>query len=86
MPTPGLKFQFIDRIEDITDIVNQKIAAGEVTEIDAMTRPFLSKLAKELLAKSDLKDQKGIEVQALPFYAGNKFYLFFKKSIRTFVW
>lgn len=79
LPTPGLKFQFIDRIEDITDIVNQKIAAGEVTETDAMTRPFLSKLANELFAKSDLKDQKGIEVQALPFYAGNKFYLFFKK-------
>ena len=32
LPTPGLKFQFVDRIEDITDIVNQKIAAGEVTE------------------------------------------------------
>ena len=25
LPTPGLKFQFVDRIEDITDIVNQKI-------------------------------------------------------------
>ena len=79
LPTPGLKFQFVDRIEDITDIVNQKIAAGEVTEVNAMTRPFLNKLAKELFEKSDLKDKKGIEVQALPFYAGNKYYLFYKK-------
>jgi len=76
LPTPGLKFQFVDRIEDITDIVNQKIAAGEVTEVNAMT---LNKLAKELFEKSDLKDKKGIEVQALPFYAGNKYYLFYKK-------
>ena len=30
LPTPGLKFQFVNRIEDITDIVNQKIAAGDV--------------------------------------------------------
>ena len=79
LPTPGLKFQFVNRIEDITDIVNQKIAAGEVTEVNAMTRPFLNKLAKELFEKSDLKDKKGIEVQALPFYAGNKYYLFYKK-------
>ena len=69
----------MNRIEDITDIVNQKIAAGEVTEVNAMTRPFLNKLAKELFEKSDLKDKKGIEVQALPFYAGNKYYLFYKK-------
>jgi len=55
LPTPGLKFQFVDRIEDITDIVNQKIAAGEVTEVNALTRPFLNKLAKELFEKSDLK-------------------------------
>ena len=79
LPTPGLKFQFVDRIEDITDIVNQKIATGEVTEVNALTRPFLNKLAKELFEKSDLKGKKGIEVQALPFYAGNKFYLFYKK-------
>ncbi len=79
LPTPGLKFQFVDRIEDITDIVNQKIATGEVTEVNALTRPFLNKLAKELFEKSDLKDKKGIEVQALPFYAGNKYYLFYKK-------
>ncbi len=79
LPTPGLKFQFIERIEDITDIVNQKITKGEVSEINALTRPFLDKLANELYEKSDLKGKKGIEVQALPFYAGNKFYLFYKK-------
>lgn len=32
LPTPGLKFTFIERIEDITDIVNAKIAAKEITE------------------------------------------------------
>ena len=46
LPTPGLKFRFVHRIVDITDLVNAKIKAGEVTEIDALTSPFLNKLGK----------------------------------------
>ena len=79
LPTPGLKFRFVHCIVDITDLVNAKIKAGEVTEIDALTSPFLNKLAKEELEKSDLKGKPGIEVRALPFYAGNKFYMFYYK-------
>lgn len=79
LPTPGLKFTFIERIEDITDIVNAKIAAKEITETESFSGAFLQKLAEELYAKSDLKDKKGIVPQALPFYAGNKFYMFYKK-------
>ena len=79
LPTPGLKFRFVHRIVDITDLVNAKIKAGEVTEINALTSPFLRKIANEELEKSDLKGKPGIEVRALPFYAGNKFYLFYYK-------
>ncbi len=67
LPTPGLKFRFVHRIVDITDLVNAKVKAGEVTEVGAMTVPFLNKLAKEELEKSDLKGKSGIEVNALPF-------------------
>ena len=74
-----MKFRFVDRIVDITDLVNDKIKAGEATEVTAQTRPFLSKLAQEELEKSDLKGKPGIIVQALPFYAGNRFYLFYYK-------
>lgn len=79
LATPGLKFTFIERIEDITDLVNAKIAANEITEAESFTSSFLGKLANELYEKSDLKDKKGIVPQALPFYAGNKFYMFYKK-------
>lgn len=79
LATPGLKFTFIERIEDITDLVNAKIAAKEITEAESFTSAFLNKLAKELLDNSDLKGKKGIIPQALPFYAGNKFYMFYKK-------
>ncbi|MBU3814668.1 MAG: S46 family peptidase [Candidatus Bacteroides intestinipullorum] len=79
LPTPGLKFRFVHRIVDITDLVNQKVKAGEVDETTAMTSPFLRKVAQEELAKSDLNGKPGIVAQALPFYAGNKFYLIYYK-------
>ena len=79
LPTPGLKFRFVHRIVDITDLVNEKIKADETDEVKALTYSFLNKLAKEELAKSDLNGKPGIEVRALPFYAGNKFYLFYYK-------
>lgn len=79
LPTPGLKFTFIERIEDITDLVNQKIESKEITEAESFTPEFLNKLAKDLYAKSDLNEKPGIVPQALPFYAGNKFYMFYKK-------
>jgi hypothetical protein len=79
LPTPGLQFTFIQRIEDITDIVNAKIASGEVSEAESFGRPFMQKLAQELYEKSDLNGKPGIVPQALPFYAGNRFYLFYKK-------
>ena len=79
LPTPGLKFRFVHRIVDITDLVNQKVKAGEVDETTAMTSPFLRKIAQEELAKSDLNGKPGIVAQALPFYAGNKFYLIYYK-------
>lgn len=79
LPTPGLKFRFVHRIVDITDLVNGKIKAGETDEVKAMGYPFLSRLAKEELGKSDLKGKPGIEATALPFYAGNRFYLFYYK-------
>ena len=79
LPTPGLKFRFVHRIVDITDLVNQKVKAGEVDETTAMTSPFLRKVAQDELAKSDLASKPGIVAQALPFYAGNKTYLIYYK-------
>nr|WP_163214621.1 S46 family peptidase [Bacteroides sp. 519] len=80
LPTPRLKFTFIERIEDITDIVNQRIAAGTISEAESFSQKFLAELAKELHVTSNLKGKKGIVPQALPFYAGNKFYLIYKKE------
>jgi hypothetical protein len=79
LATPGLKFTFVERILDVTDDINARVKAGEVKEIDTFGREFLQKYADEALAASDLSGQPGIRAQALPFYAGNRFYLFYMK-------
>ena len=80
LPTPRLTFKFVDRIVDVTDKVNQDIQKGKISETESFGSKYLKKLADEELKKSDLKGKPGISAMALPFYAGNKFYLFFIKT------
>ena len=80
LPTPGLKFKFVERIVDVTDKINAKVKAGEVKEEETFGQPFLYKFANEELKASDLNGKPGISAQALPFYAGNKFYLIYLKT------
>ncbi len=79
LPAPGLKFTLIRRIEDITARIQKDIREGTVTETEALGDTYLKKTAKELLEASDLSEEQGIDVQALPFYAGNKYYLIYRK-------
>ncbi|KAA6315667.1 Dipeptidyl-peptidase 7, partial [termite gut metagenome] len=78
LPTQGLTFTFIERIDDVTDIVNAKITNNEITENESFATSFLRNLAKELHQNGNMKDKQGIVPQVLPFYAGNKFYLIYK--------
>ena len=79
IPTPGLTFTFVEKIVDVTDSVNACVERGEVSELEALGSPFLRRFANRQLATSEYKGKSGIEAQALPFYAGNRFYLFYKK-------
>ncbi len=80
LPTPGLTFKFVERIVDVTDVVNKDIEKGRVTEAESFGSKYLKDLADKQLKKSDLKGKPGISTQALPFYAGNKYYVFFIKT------
>lgn len=79
LPNKDLKFTFIDRIIDVTDEVNRRIAQKKITETESFTAPFLEKLANEQLKKLKLNKKAGIRGLALPFYAGNKYYFFVMK-------
>lgn len=80
LPVPGLTFVFIERIEDVTDLINKKVADGEFSELESFASSTLANVADELYKASDLYEKKGISVQLLPFFAGNKFYMFYKKT------
>ena len=80
LPTPGLTFKFVERIVDVTDLVNKDIEKGKVSETESFSNEYLKNLAEKMLKKSDLKKAPGISTLALPFYEGNKFYLFFMKT------
>ncbi len=82
LPTPGLAFRFVECIVDVTDKVNAKIKAGEITEEESFGYEFLMKLSAEEMKNSDLNGKPGISAQALPYYAGNKFYLIFLKTYK----
>lgn len=74
LPTPGLEFKFIDRIVDVTDIVNSKMDKdGDPSKVK------LDEIEKDLYEKSDLKGKPGIITELLPFYEGNKYYMFYIK-------
>ena len=75
-----MTFKCVDRIVDVTEKVNEDIRKGKVTEAESFGSKYLKKLAADELKKSDLKGKPGISTQALPFYEGNKFYLFFIKT------
>ncbi len=79
LPNEGLKFTFVDRIIDVTDLVNKEIASKKITEAESFTAPYLEKLANEQLKKLKLNKKPGIRGLALPFYAGNKYYFFVMK-------
>ncbi len=79
LPNERLSFRFVDRIIDITDLIDSKVKSGEIGETESMTRRYLQTVADAELAKSDLAGKPGIVAQALPYYAGNKFYLVYYK-------
>ena len=80
LPAPGLTFVFIERIQDVTDVLNSMVESGELTEKQLFLSHTLEKVATDLYKESDLYDKKGISVQLLPFFAGNKYYLIYKKT------
>ena len=82
LPTPGLAFRFVERIVDVTDKVNDQIKSGKITEEQSFGYEFLMKFSAEELKASDLNGKPGISAQALPYYAGNKFYLIYLKTYK----
>ncbi len=79
LPSEGLTFTFIERIEDVTDHVARYMKEHNLTDETMNVSEMLIGVSKELENESDLKGKPGISFSVLPFYAGNKYYLFVQK-------
>lgn len=79
LPTPGLTFQFVDQIIDVTPLVQKDIDKKKVTELESFGYDYMKKLADAQMKKLKLHKKKGYKGVCKPFYAGNKFYLMVMK-------
>ncbi len=80
IPTPGLKVQFIDKIEDVTDYVKEALNNDPNPSPEKfLSGKFLKELATARAGKEYLSENPWIEVEIKPFYGGNKYYMFTKK-------
>lgn len=77
---PGLTVQFLERIKDVTDIVN-----NELKNIDASkTLQELPKIFNTLAQKelSDAEKQTNCEARIVPMFSGNQYILFVYKRYK----
>ena len=79
LPTPGLEFTFVEKIVDVTSKVNALIENDSISVNESLSYAFLDKMAREELQQSEYDGVPGVEALLRPFYAGNRYYLFFLK-------
>ena len=80
LPVPDLDFTFVIRVVDVTAQVDSAAAAKQVDVYTAQSQSFLIPLSEELFAKSDLKDKAGMAVRIVPYFGGNRFYMFYEQA------
>ena len=80
LPVPDLDFTFVIRVVDVTAQVDSAAAAKQVDVYTAQSQSFLVPLSEDLFAKSDLKDKAGMAVRIVPYFGGNRFYMFYEQA------
>lgn len=78
----SLTFTFVLRVTDVTADVEKAAKKAKADEYEAQSQAFLAPLADKVFKKSDLKDKKGVKVRIVPFFGGNKFYMFYEQVFR----
>ena len=75
-----LTFTFVLRISDVTDVVNAAAQKMGVDDYMAMSQGFLEPIADTMLKASDLKKKKGVTARIVPYFGGNRFYIFYEQT------
>lgn len=79
LPVPDLDFTFVVRIADVTAEVEAAALKEGANAYTAQSQSFLEPLAGKLFKKSDLKGKKGMDVRIVPYFGGNRFYMFYEQ-------
>ncbi|MDL2256081.1 S46 family peptidase [Parabacteroides sp. OttesenSCG-928-K15] len=81
LPNPGLTVTFIDAIEDVTAYVKAALEKDtDPLSMNFMSPRFLNQLAREKVGEAFLNNNTGTSVEIRPFYGGNQYYMFTKKT------
>lgn len=81
LPNPGLTVTFIDKIEEVTDFVKKELEKDNNAEtMNFLSPKYLNGLAKERVGEAYLQNNPGVSVEIKPFYGGNVYYMFTKKT------
>ncbi len=79
LPTPGLKVEFIDKMEDVTDYVNAYLENDkDKGPMDYLSPAYLAGVVEKKLGKRNSWGN-GIKYVIKPLYGGNKYYLYTHK-------
>ena len=76
----SLTFTFIIGIEDVTEQIRKEGAKQKKDIYTMQSQRFLEPIAKNFLKKGKYKKAKGVTAEIYPFYAANRFYLFYKQT------
>lgn len=79
LSVPDLDFTFVIRVVDVTADVENAAAEKKVDVYTAQSQSFLVPLSEELFSKSDLKDKAGMSVRIVPYFGGNRFFMFYEQ-------
>ena len=80
LPNEGLTVTFIEKIEDVTDLVKEALKEdNDPNSMNYLSPKFLNALAKEKVGEKFLQDNPGTEVEIQPFFGGNQYFMFTKK-------
>ena len=80
LPNPGLTVTFIDKIEEVTDYVEEELKKDtSKIEMKYLNAKFLNSLAEKRVGEEFLKNNPGTTVIIKPFYGGNRYYMFTQK-------
>ena len=79
LPNPGLTVRFLERMEDVTDLVLKGYKPGKMDEAD---RIKIVKKNSDKLKEQAVKDGNGLKASVEALYYGNQYFLFVFREYR----